>query len=178
MDWFRPTAAELETFSAGILPKGCRTARAQLRSPGGTRVPRELVPAERRAHQLDRDRVLAQHRVVELALAHRAGGDELLVQRAELETADHVAALVERGVAAADVAPHLARGARDLVADALDQEVDHLLWRHLAQVEAQGDEDPRGAVHAPEQHPDAVLGAPGPAEVPLEPLPVQGPALH
>ena len=57
---------------------------------------------------------------------------QLAVQRAQLQPADHVRALVERSVAALDRAPHLRLRAAPLVPDFLRQEVHALLRRPLA----------------------------------------------
>ena len=46
------------------------------------------------------------------AVGHLARPDQLLVQRAELQAAEHVGRLVERAVVAGERAPHLGRGVR------------------------------------------------------------------
>ena len=53
----------------------------------------------------------------------------------------------------------------------------HSLGRHLLEVEAQREDDAGAAVHAPEEHADAVLGRLGEAAVPEQELPVECPAL-
>src|SRR5438105_15805387 len=61
--------------------------------------------------------------------------------------------------------------------DALDQQVDALLRRHLLQVEAEREDDSRAAVHAPEERADAILRRLLELHVPEQQLPVERPAL-
>src|SRR5258708_5061489 len=44
------------------------------------------------------------------------------------------------------------------MSNAIDQEIDALLWRHFLQVEAERKNDSGTAVHAPEEHPDPIFG--------------------
>lgn len=50
-----------------------------------------------------------------------------------------------------------AGGVVAFVPNAIDEEVDHLLGRHLAEVILEADDDAGTAVHPPEEHSDAVL---------------------
>src|SRR4051812_28311458 len=97
--------------------------------PAGREVARQLLAREGGANQLDRDGVLAQDGVVEGAVGHLARVDELFAQSAELHPAEHVSALIERIVSAAERPTDLGRRVVDFVSDAFDQKVDALLRR-------------------------------------------------
>ena len=58
---------------------------------------------------------------------------------------------------ARDETAHFAGGAELFVADALDEEFHHLLRLHLAEMEFQAHNDPRGPMHSPEQHADSIF---------------------
>src|SRR5690606_1953910 len=126
---------------------GGRATPTHTRSLPFLRVPREPPPrrvvarqqlaGEPRAHHPDGHAAALEDGVVELAGAHAPGLDQLLVQRADLEAADHVGGLVEGWVGADEGAANLGLGVRALVADALDEQLDGLLGRHGAEVDAE-----------------------------------------
>lgn len=130
---------------------------------------------EQGAEEGDRHAVLAQHRVVERPVGHATGGDQSAVERADLQAADQVGALVQRVVIAAEGAAHFGQGVVALVTDIVHEQLHALRRRHLSQVEAEREEDASAAVQAPEQHPDPVLRRPREAEVPEKHLPVESP---
>src|SRR5215510_14037138 len=59
------------------------------------------------------------------------------------------------------------------MAHAIDQKVDALLRRHLLKMEAEREDDARAAMHAPEEHADAVLRRLGKIQVPEQHLPIE-----
>ena len=93
-----------------------------------------------------------------------------------LPPADQIADLVQR--LGLDEAPHLAAGTELLVPHAVDEERDHLLGRHAAEMIFQREDHAGRAGHPPEEHADAVLGRLRPAQVPQPQFPIQGPAFH
>ena len=114
---------------------------------------------------------------MEFALAHRSIHHHFAVQGLELQPADHVGDLVQRAVVAGEAAAHFGAGVLALVAHAIHQQVHGLVGRHLAQVETQREQDAGGAVAAPEQHANPVLGRGREAALVQAELPVQRPAL-
>ncbi len=83
---------------------------------------------------------------------HAPGVDELAVERLELQAADQVRRLIERGVDRRS--PDFALGVGALMADAVHQEVHGLLRRPAAEVIVHREHDACGAVQAPEEHAD------------------------
>src|SRR5690348_11151838 len=88
-------------------------------SPTRGEVAGQLLTGQAGAHELDRDGVLAEERVVEGAVGHLPRVDELPPQGADLEAAQHVGALVERLIGAVERPPYLGGRVVNLVADAL-----------------------------------------------------------
>ena len=70
-------------------------------------------------------------------------------------------------------ASHLALGIGALEVHGVHEELHRLIRRHLPEVEVHREDDPRAAVHAPEQRADAILGRLLEAVVPEEHLPVE-----
>src|SRR5437762_686602 len=103
-------------------PSGLVTGKA----PRGTAVAGQGQLAKFGPEQFNRDRPGIEHGVVELLLGH-GGRDQFVVERDQLFAADHVAGLVERGNAVADVPSHFADRAETFVADVVDEELDHLV---------------------------------------------------
>src|SRR5258706_3321008 len=62
------------------------------------------------------------------------------------------------------------------MANAIDQKINRLLRRHLAQMKIERENDSRASMRSPEKHPDAVLRAPGKIQVPQKHFPIKRPA--
>ncbi len=108
--------------------------------PARLEVARQFLAGEVGSDQLDGDGVLAQHGIVELSLRH-AAGDQLRMERAELQAAEQVCRLVERRIRAVDAPANFGGGVAAFVANALDEEVDRLLGRHLPEMEFEREDD-------------------------------------
>lgn len=72
--------------------------------------------------------------IVELFVGHFAGADEFFAQGFELESTDHIGDLVEGAVSSNEGAADFAFCVGTFVSDAVDEEVDALLWCPFAHV--------------------------------------------
>src|SRR5216684_2095452 len=99
------------------------------------------------------------------------------MQRAKLQASKQICALIQRSISSPKRAPHLSSCIVDLVADPLDQKVYALLRCHLFQMKAEREDDPRRAMHAPEEHANPVLRRFGEVHIPQQHLPVERAAL-
>lgn len=95
--------------------------------------------------------------VVKLPIGHMSGADLLLVQRAKLQPAQQVGALVQRRVLGFEGAPDFRRRVFPFVAHLVDEEVHALRSGHFLQVKAQRENDAGRPVRSPKQHPDPVF---------------------
>src|SRR3546814_2129944 len=91
-------------------------------------------------------RATAQDGVVKLAVAHLAAANQLALQRLQLQATEQITGLIQRRIIAGKAAPDFGGGVVALVADPLHQHLDRLLGRHLAQMEAEREQDAGGAV--------------------------------
>ena len=71
---------------------------------------------------------------MERTIRHLPGIDELLVQRAKLEAADHVGDLIQWRIAAVERASHFALRVSPLEANRVDKKFHRLLGSHFPKV--------------------------------------------
>src|SRR5437867_1238517 len=121
-----------------------------VKPPSRCELTREMLVRQTRADHLDWDAVLFQNRVIKIFGRHFPRLYNLVMQLAELESAEHVGALVKRPVTAAHRPSNFGGGIVPFVTDAIDKEVDALLRRHLFEMEPERKNDPCAAVHPPE----------------------------
>ncbi len=114
---------------------------------------------------------------MKLLVRHLFRIHQVAVQRVELQPAHHVRHLVERPVIARKRTPHLGEGVVAFVADLIDEQIDALFGRPVAEVKIQRKYDACRPVRTPEQRPDLVLGRLGKTTVPQQKFPIQCPAL-
>src|SRR4051794_26578800 len=65
-------------------------------TPCGFGIARERKVQHSGANEFDRHRAISQHRVVELFLGHLSRAHDFLSKRVQLQSADHIPALVKR----------------------------------------------------------------------------------
>src|SRR6516225_11748148 len=114
---------------------------------------------------------------MKLAVGHLAGADQFLAQAIELQAAEQIGGLIERG-GFLKRTPYFGDGVFPLVAYAVNQEIDGLLGRHLAQVKTERENDARASVHSPEQRANTVFSGLLKFHVPQQELPIERPALR
>src|SRR5262249_48493540 len=168
-----PLAALIHTR---LLPLAVLILDRPVKLPIRLVIARQLLLGEQRANHLDRNAVLFEDRVVEGAISHLAGTHKIFMERVDLQTAEQVCRLVERPVTSRERAPHFSRGVVHLVPDAIDQQIDTLLRRHLLQVKTEREDDASAAVAAPEEESDAVFGRFRELHIPEQQFPIERPA--
>src|SRR5258706_1963194 len=95
------------------------------------------------------------------------------MQRVLLQSADQISDLIERTIAAVERSPNFGGGVIAFVADAIDEEVDALLRRHLFKMEAQRKDDARAAMHAPKERTDLFFRLLLKLQIPKQQLPIE-----
>ncbi len=83
------------------------------------------------------DRIFFQYGIVKFAIAHLPGFDQLLMKRADLQTAKHISTLVQWTVVGFKRTPDFGSSIVQLVAYTIDQKVYALLGRHFFEMKAQ-----------------------------------------
>src|SRR5205823_6298821 len=117
-------------------------------------------------HHLDRHAILFVDPIVKGSVCHFTGLDQFAMQRIELEPAYQICDLIERTVTAIERPAHFRSRVIALMSDTVDEKVDALLRRHLLQMKTEREDDSRAAVHAPEEHADAVFWRLGKIQIP------------
>ena len=156
---------------------GQKSGRLPVKLPARLIIARHFLTVHSQPYHLHRHIAFPINRVVKRAIRHLPRIHQLLVQRVKLQRPQHVRALIDRLVGPVERSAHFAFRVGALVAHPLDQEIDAFLRGHLAQMEAQRKDDPRAAVHPPEQRPDALLRRVREPQIPQQHLPVEGHAL-
>jgi hypothetical protein len=110
---------------------------------------------------------------VKLAVGHLLRYHQFLVQRAQLQSAQHVRRLIDRRVRPVERAPHFTLRVGALERHLVHHVFDGLFRRHLAEVEAEREDDARAAMHAPREGAKPIFRRDMEVMIPQEHLPVQ-----
>jgi hypothetical protein len=126
-----------------------------IKPPFRLEIEHQLLPQKHSPEQLDRHNILPQHTIMKGLLRHPSLIHDLPSQRHKLQSAQHIASLIERAPLPIKRASNFALGIGPFETYFVHEEVDAFLRRHFAEVKVDGEDDAGCAVHAPEKHADA-----------------------
>jgi len=149
-----------------------------VKTPLGAIIGSEWHTGQLSADHVDGNGIFPQDGIVEGVCFHFAGFHQLPIERANLQTTEHVCGLIKRDIPSLHGSSNFRGGIASFMADIFHQKIDGFLSGHGTEVKAQRENYPRTPMGTPEEHADTVLGRCMKIQIPQQHFPIQSPTFH